>query len=598
MLMGPVFRAELLRTGRRGRYYVLRLVYGMILLTLSWSGYQAKFAGSRTASIAAVAQFAETTFLTFAIVQLVTVLVIVPPLFGGTIADEKQRKTLHYLMASQLSAAEIVTDKTLGRLPHLAVLMAIGLPIISILGLVGGVSAEEVAVVCIGTASTCACAAGLTVLISTLARRVRQAVLLAYTFLFGWMVGPAICVLFGSTILRREYEWIRPVNEWLAASTPTGVFMHMAVRSRTSPTFTLSAMRGDFEWMVGLQLGAAALFLLLAVWRLRPTFRRQEETPVRRGWFKVREPKKRSPRWFARPECGTDAVLWKERYFAPNDRFTRLVLVPAIALVTLPLAIFTEVEGNIGARVVDFCQHGFRGSRFGTSALAATLRLDVGWYTAFWLLAVAGAAASSVTLEREADTWVSLTSTPLTGWQILRAKVLGAIWNQRGFTAVLVFLWLTAVLTGAVRSRDVLVSILIVGVLTCLVAAMGIYFSLHASNTSRALVATILGLCVLNGYPVILFLWFRGALWWDGSFSLLGFMPRLAAAPLVSSENDAGARLLYSSPWQSYADPIAMVPGGGVWLFSAYVITALFLCWRIVTQFDRWLDRPKLSASR
>jgi hypothetical protein len=93
MLMGPVFRAELLRTGRRGRYYVLRLVYGMILLTLFWSGYQAKFAGSRTASIAAVAQFAETTFLTFAIVQLVTVLVIVPPLFGGTIADEKQRKT-------------------------------------------------------------------------------------------------------------------------------------------------------------------------------------------------------------------------------------------------------------------------------------------------------------------------------------------------------------------------------------------------------------------------------------------------------------------------------------------------------------------------
>jgi hypothetical protein len=93
-------------------------------------------------------------------------------------------------------------------------------------------------------------------------------------------------------------------------------------------------------------------------------------------------------------------------------------------------------------------------------------------------------------------------------------------------------------------------------------------------------------------------LWFRGALWWDGSFNLLGFMPRLAVAPLLSSENDAGARLLYSSPWQSYADPIAMVPGGGVWLFSAYVITALFLSWRIVTQFDRWLDRPKLSAFR
>ena len=77
--------------------------------------------------------------LTFAIVQLVTALVLIPPFFGGTIADEKQRKTLHYLMASQLSGAEIVFDKVLGRLPHLAVLLATGLPIVSMLGLVGGV---------------------------------------------------------------------------------------------------------------------------------------------------------------------------------------------------------------------------------------------------------------------------------------------------------------------------------------------------------------------------------------------------------------------------------------------------------------------------
>jgi ABC-type transport system involved in multi-copper enzyme maturation permease subunit len=597
MLMGPIFRAELLRTARRGRYYTLRLVYGLILLSLFWSGYQATFANSRMASIAAVAEFAEATFLTFAIVQLVTLLVLIPPLFGGTIADEKQRKTLHYLMASQLSGGEIVADKVLGRLPHLAVLMAIGLPIVSILGLIGGVSAEHVAVAYIGTASTCALAVALTVLISTLSRRVRQAVLLAYLLVSCWMLVPATCLLFGSTILLAQYQWIRPVNEWLAASTPSGVFIHMAVVRRISPAFDLAAMGGEFEWMVGLQLGGAALLLLLAVWRLRPTFRRQEEAPVRLRWFPGREAKDRRPRWFARPECRGDAILWKERYFAPTDRFTRLVLLPAIALVSLPLAIFTEVEGNIGARVVDFCQHGFGGSRFSSSALAATLRLDVGWYTAFWLLAVAGAAASSVTLEREADTWVSLTATPLTGWQILRAKVLGAIWNQRGFGAVLLFLWLMAVLTGAVRSRDVPVSILIVGVLTSLVATMGTYFSLHASTTSRALVATILGLCVLNGYPVILILWFRGALPWDGSFNLLGFMPRLAAAPLVSSADDAGARLLYNSPWQSYADPIAMVPGGGVWLVSSYLIAASFLAWRIVTQFDHWLDRPKLSAT-
>ena len=220
MLMGPIFRAELLRTARRGRYYVLRAGYASVLLLLFWSGYQAAFGGSSVVSIARVAEYAETTFITFAIVQLATVLVMVPPFFGGAIADEKQRKTLHYLMASQLSGAEIVADKVLGRLPHLAVMMAIALPIVSIMGLIGGVSPEQIAVVYIGTASTCMFAVGLTVLLSTLVRRVRQAVILAYFFIFGWMFGPAVCLLFGSTILRVEYQWIRPVNDWLAASTP------------------------------------------------------------------------------------------------------------------------------------------------------------------------------------------------------------------------------------------------------------------------------------------------------------------------------------------------------------------------------------------
>ena len=61
--------------------------------------------------------------------------------------------------------------------------------------------------------------------------------------------------------------------------------------------------------------------------------------------------------------------------------------------------------------------------------------MDLGWYAAFWLLAVAGASASSVTIERERDTWVSLTATPLTGWEFVRGKLVGAMWNQRAVDA-------------------------------------------------------------------------------------------------------------------------------------------------------------------
>ena len=593
MLMGPIFRAELLRTARRGRYYVLRFVYGSILLLLFWSGYEGTFRGAQSATITAVAMFALETFLTFAIVQLITVLVLIPPLFGGTIADEKQRKTLHYLMASQLSGAEIVFDKILGRLPHLAILLAMGLPIVSILGLVGGVPPEYVVGTFIGTSSTCAFAVALTVLVSTLARRVRQAVLTAYLLLFAWLLVPTFLELIGSRLYSLAYQWIRPVNTWLVATSPFGVILN--TRGGTLPSLT--SVTRDFAWMVGLQLGAAAFFLFLAVWRLRPVFRRQEETPARRTWFGSTGARQRRRRWLDRPQCGNDAVLWKERYFAPADIFTKLVLLPAIVCVTLPLALITEVQGGVGQIIVDFWQNGLGAAGFVREDLLWALRLDVAWYTAFWLLAVAGASASSVTIEREEDTWVSLTATPLTGWQILRAKVLGAIWNQRGFGAVLVFLWSTALFTGAVQLRGVLASIALVGVLTWLIAAVGIYFSLQATSTSRALISTIVALSLLNGYPATVVFWFIGTLSWDSSFTLLGFMPRLAVAPLVSPRFVTEPWWGAARPLALYVDPLAFVPIGRLLLVAFYAGTAAILTWRIVTRFDRWLDRPKLSAT-
>jgi ABC-type transport system involved in multi-copper enzyme maturation permease subunit len=286
MLLGPIFRTELLRTARRGRYYILRFVYGAILLLFFGSVYAGTFGGAQSATIAAVAMFALETFFTFVIVQLVTVLVLIPPLFGGTIADEKQRKTLHYLMASQLTASEIVVDKVLGRLPHLAILLAMGLPIVSILGLIGGVPPE-------------------------------------------YVVG----------------------------------------------AFTL------------------------------------------------------------------------------------------------------------------------------------------------------------------------------------------------------------------------------VGALTWLVAAVGIYFSLRATNTTRALVSTIVALCLFNGYPFIFVFWFIQTISWDFSFTLLGFMPRLAVAPLVSPDFVAEPWWGAARPLAFYVDPLAFVPIGRLVLVVFYVVAAAVLTWRVVVQFDRWLDRPRLSAS-
>ena len=108
MPLGPVFNAELLTTARRARYYVIRFLYGLIILFQIYLSYQSNTwrfgSGQGQLRISDMADFGQEIFITFAIVQAVVVVLLTPALVGGTIADERQRKTLHYLLTSQLRA--------------------------------------------------------------------------------------------------------------------------------------------------------------------------------------------------------------------------------------------------------------------------------------------------------------------------------------------------------------------------------------------------------------------------------------------------------------------------------------------------------------
>ena len=142
--------------------------------------------------IADFADFAMKTFSWFSGVQVATLLVLIPALFGGVIADEKQRKTMHYLMASRLCSGEIVLDKLAARLLHVGVFVLLGMPVMCLLTLFGGVAWDYVVGAYAATFSITIFAAALAVLISTFARRVGQAVLIAYVFEIVWLIVPPI----------------------------------------------------------------------------------------------------------------------------------------------------------------------------------------------------------------------------------------------------------------------------------------------------------------------------------------------------------------------------------------------------------------------
>src|SRR5262249_43268618 len=148
---------------------------------------------------------------------------LTPALVAGVIAEEKQRKTLHYLLASRLSSTEIVVGKLAARMLHVGVFLAIGLPVTSLLSLFGGVDPLAVVLVFAGTLSTALFLSALAILVSTHARRPREAITIAYSLELVWFVGPttvASALSAAGGNWSRFYEVIRPVVDWIGPTSP------------------------------------------------------------------------------------------------------------------------------------------------------------------------------------------------------------------------------------------------------------------------------------------------------------------------------------------------------------------------------------------
>ena len=117
--LGPVVRYELITTARRGRFYIARVVYGLSLLLLLWNQFRdfdAHASGRRHGRTGADVCRGDVHPVRRA--QGTALLCLIPALVAGVIADEHQRKTLHYLLASRLSSAEIVLGKLGARMVH------------------------------------------------------------------------------------------------------------------------------------------------------------------------------------------------------------------------------------------------------------------------------------------------------------------------------------------------------------------------------------------------------------------------------------------------------------------------------------------------
>ena len=569
MTPGPVFNAELLTTARRPRYYVIRFAYGLIILFQIYLSYQSRAwmlsSGQGTLRIRDMADFGQSLFTTFAVVQAVVIVFLTPALVGGAIADERQRKTLHYLLTSQLSSAQIVVGKLAARLLHVGVLVALGLPVVSLIGLFGGVDFRLLLVTYAATLTTAYFLATGSILVSVVSRRPREAISLIYGLEIVWLVVPTMLIY----TLPRSGEpwatiagWVNPPLEYLALTSP------FYLRVATTDLWTATA------WGMGLQVLYGTAFVILAAARLRPSFRNDGGTSAwSRGFARLQGKR----RWFPRPECGDDAMLWKEMHVSRTGGLTKGTLV--LMGVSLVGVIGYSAFGFLSDAMDEMWRDGYFAHGSARSDFNGFLRgVSFGVYV-LWLLGVASTAATGMTSEREEDQWTSLTTTPLTGVEILRAKLIGPVWGLRLVAYLLFLLWGVGLAVGSIHPFGLFACLVEFFVFTWFLTALGNFFSLRSKNSTRALAATIGTLIFLNGGYLFCCIPFRT----NSSVIFAASTPVIFGVSLLSVQSIQ--ELLLTN------DNYEMIAACVVGVF-AYAIAAAGLVASMVNSFDAVLDRP------
>jgi ABC-type transport system involved in multi-copper enzyme maturation permease subunit len=579
MLPGPVFNIELITTARRARYYVIRFTYGMLLLFFLWQNNPELYSRSsrpvgRGMSIQEMAAFGRAIFNTFLTVQGAAVLFLTPSLVAGVIADEKQRRTLHYLLASRLTSGEIILGKLAARLLHVGIFLAIGLPVLCLISLFGGVDPQLVLISFAATLTTTVFLAALAILISTLARRPREAIALAYVLELAWLFIPTSLILAmprGGPFWVWLFQWLRPVNEWIAPSSPFHLLT--TLNAPSGPVFFESLL-----WMMGLQLAYGAVFVLLAMAWLRAVFRMEGEGS---RWLAAAG---RGRRLLPRPECGDDAMLWKERYVSRTSGTTKLVAGLLGLLVGGLLAYSVSEYARLAFIELAANGYGSLSSNQARNDLSGFLRLVGTLIYIAWGLAIAVAASSGIAQEREADTWITLVSTPLSGLEIVRAKMFGAFWGLRGLGVLLLGLWLLGVAAGAVHPFAFLAVVVETAVFLWFVAALGLCLSVQAKSSARAMTATVAILIVLNGGYLMCCIPLQPI---HTSLVAMGVTLFILPTSLFTYEE---LRTLLSAEFTPYPPHIFATCFAGV---SAYAAAAFGLTAWTIARFDDWISRPR-----
>ena len=142
--VGPIFSREALTAPRQVQHFAVRAGYVAALFVLMYTLGQVTFGWQQERQLGDLARFGAICFQVFSLLQL-TLVVFFSLLFAaGNIAQEKDRKTLILLLMTDLRNRELVLGKLTASLLIVGVLLAVSLPALALISLLGGVEVQQI----------------------------------------------------------------------------------------------------------------------------------------------------------------------------------------------------------------------------------------------------------------------------------------------------------------------------------------------------------------------------------------------------------------------------------------------------------------------
>ncbi|MHC4437385.1 MAG: ABC transporter permease subunit [Planctomycetota bacterium] len=464
-LAGPIFDKELRVSSRRKRNYFLRFAYVLLLtafIAFTWL-ISTRIRGSASL-VYKVSRMSETgRYITATIIwfQFVAIQLIAIVMLSNAISDEIYHRTLGLLMTTPISSLQIVTGKLFSKLLQLVLLLAISLPLLAIIRVMGGVPWEYVVSSLCITLTAAIFAGSVSLVFSITNRHSHSVIVRTFLVCFLFYFGPPIVVQlvqFAYQVRIADEVTLYYVNPFIAMG-----FVSQSILSPASVGLVLS-------WLLHcvIMLGISSLLLIFSTLCIRKVGLRQatgqaglflsrKERRKADGKLRMRTVLNRASRRII-PVKGSP-IIWKEmiNLWIKNSRlWTVLLTVLAVLILAFiyGYCAYTDLLGHEETHIAFIL-----------------------FYFFFGLLRTATSAATSITTEKEARTWPILLTTALTEKKIVFGKIIGSCLGGWAFWLLLAAHVIVFSLAGVVPPAAVLPSALLIVSSILLVSAIGVFFS-------------------------------------------------------------------------------------------------------------------------